>query len=98
VPVLVSYAGLKGDEIDAPVHTTQIAPTILLALGLDPAALQAVKLEQTAPLPEITLGLTNRAIAIGRARCRGAPPTQRCCRAEPPTLERLSCGTAAAAG
>jgi hypothetical protein len=59
VPVLVSYAGFKGGEVDAPVHTTQIAPTILLALGLDPAALQAVKLEQTEPLPEITLGLTN---------------------------------------
>jgi predicted AlkP superfamily pyrophosphatase or phosphodiesterase len=59
VPILVSYATFKGGEIDAPVHTTQIAPTILLALGLDPAALQAVKLEQTAPLPGITPGLTN---------------------------------------
>jgi len=59
VPILVSYAGFAGGAIDAAVHTTQIAPTILMALGLDPAALQAVTLEHTAPLPEIALGATN---------------------------------------
>jgi hypothetical protein len=36
---------------EAPVETTQIAPTILQLLGLDPNALQAVQIEHTAPLP-----------------------------------------------
>jgi hypothetical protein len=34
------------------VQTTQIAPTILSLLGLDPAALRAVQLEQTQVLPD----------------------------------------------
>ncbi len=34
-----------------PVETTQIAPTILRLLGLDPNALQAVQVEHTAALP-----------------------------------------------
>ena len=59
VPILVSYSGFTGGANDAAVHTTQIAPTILLALGLDPSALQAVKIEQTAVLPDITVGATN---------------------------------------
>ena len=59
VPILVSYSGFTGSESDAAVHTTQIAPTILLALGLDPTALQAVKIEQTTALPGITVGATN---------------------------------------
>jgi hypothetical protein len=33
------------------VETTQIAPTILKLLGLDPNFLQAVKMEHTAVLP-----------------------------------------------
>jgi hypothetical protein len=33
------------------VETTQIAPTILRLLGLDPAALKAVQIEHTAVLP-----------------------------------------------
>jgi hypothetical protein len=37
--------------IDAPVGTTEIAPTILALLGLDPGALQAVRIEHTAVLP-----------------------------------------------
>jgi hypothetical protein len=32
------------------VTTTQIAPTILRALGLDPQALKAARLEHTQPL------------------------------------------------
>ena len=35
---------------DGPVETTQIAPTILKLLGLDPDALQAVQIEHTATL------------------------------------------------
>ncbi|KAG0003088.1 hypothetical protein BGZ79_001686 [Entomortierella chlamydospora] len=54
VALLVSSPHLKALKkkiIDTPVKTTQIAPTILKLLGLDPAALEAVKLEGTAPLP-----------------------------------------------
>ena len=37
----------------SPVETTQVAPTILLALGLDPNALQSVKMEHTQVLPDL---------------------------------------------
>ena len=37
--------------VDDRVETTQIAPTILRLLGLDPAALEAVRIEGTAVLP-----------------------------------------------
>ena len=33
--------------VDAPVHTMQVAPTILKAISVAPNALQAVKLEKT---------------------------------------------------
>jgi hypothetical protein len=52
VPILVSAPGAKhAQRIGAPVETTQIAPTILSQLGLDPRALQAVRIEGTNPLP-----------------------------------------------
>jgi hypothetical protein len=38
-------------HVDSQVETTQIAPTILKLLGLDPDALQAVQAEDTAVLP-----------------------------------------------
>jgi hypothetical protein len=37
--------------IKTPVLTTQVAPTILEALGLDPEALHAVQKEHTPSLP-----------------------------------------------
>ncbi len=37
--------------VNRQVETTQIAPTILKALGLDPRALQAVRIEGTEVLP-----------------------------------------------
>jgi Type I phosphodiesterase / nucleotide pyrophosphatase len=43
--------GGGGKVIGAPVETTQIAPTILRALGLDPSQLDAVGPEGTRPLP-----------------------------------------------
>jgi hypothetical protein len=43
--------GNAGDVIDTSVETTQIAPTILHLLGLDPNELQAVQIEHTAALP-----------------------------------------------
>ncbi|WP_141849153.1 alkaline phosphatase family protein [Lapillicoccus jejuensis] len=57
VPIVVARAssvGLgssRGSVVASPVETTQIAPTILALLGLDPRALQAVRLEHTAVLP-----------------------------------------------
>jgi hypothetical protein len=37
------------------VRTKQVAPTILRALGLDPRALDAVRVEGTRALPELDL-------------------------------------------
>jgi hypothetical protein len=52
VPILVVLPGLRhGATIKAPVETTQIAPTILALLGLNPGALQAVQIEHTRVLP-----------------------------------------------
>lgn len=51
VALLVESPGLNGGVVTAPVHATQIAPTILSALGLDPNDLQAVELEKTQELP-----------------------------------------------
>jgi Type I phosphodiesterase / nucleotide pyrophosphatase len=51
VPILVAWHGAAGGTtVTAPVETTQIAPTILELLGLDPNELQAVQIEGTQPL------------------------------------------------
>lgn len=51
VAMLVSNPGLKAASSNASVTTTQVAPSILKALGLEPEKLDAVKLEKTAVLP-----------------------------------------------
>jgi len=53
VPLVVWGNGLKhaGSLVDDPVETTQIAPTILALLGLNPNDLQAVQQEHTPLLP-----------------------------------------------
>ncbi|MDF3298839.1 alkaline phosphatase family protein [Streptomyces tropicalis] len=52
VPLVVSGAGTPaGVTRSGPVRTTQIAPTILALLGLDPEELQAVRKEHTRVLP-----------------------------------------------
>ena len=52
VPILVVVPGLRnGHGVAAPVETTQIAPTILALLGLNPDDLQAVQIEHTRVLP-----------------------------------------------
>lgn len=51
VPLVVSGAGAGHDAINTPTATTEIAPTILKLLGLDPAALQGVRAEGTPSLP-----------------------------------------------
>jgi hypothetical protein len=52
VPLLVSGTSIHGDQVIADqVETTQIAPTILRLLGLDPEELKAVQKEGTQVLP-----------------------------------------------
>jgi hypothetical protein len=56
VPILVvspSFNSRPGATIWSPVETTQIAPTILDLLGLNPNALQAVRIEHTRVLPGV---------------------------------------------
>jgi hypothetical protein len=54
VALIVSYPSWAASTIATTVVTTQVAPTILAALKLDPTLLQAVKSEGTASLPGIT--------------------------------------------
>ena len=57
VPIVVYAPGVvKPDARRASVETTQIAPTILHLLGLDPSALQGVQTEHTRVLPGIAHG------------------------------------------
>ncbi|MCL1872326.1 MAG: alkaline phosphatase family protein [Promicromonosporaceae bacterium] len=53
VLMLVDGPGIKAGVHRAPVETTQVAPTILSVLGLNPSALTAVKTEGTQVLPGI---------------------------------------------
>jgi predicted AlkP superfamily pyrophosphatase or phosphodiesterase len=53
VALLVSSPGLKAKTISALVQTTQVAPTILKALGYNPGELQAVGIEGTQELPAL---------------------------------------------
>jgi hypothetical protein len=51
VPILISWPGAPGGTaVNLPVETTQVAPTILRLLGINPAELQAVLLEGTRSL------------------------------------------------
>jgi hypothetical protein len=59
VPMLVVHSSLPHAQYRNPVTLTQIAPTILMLLGLDPNALQAVQLEGTTVLPGIPIKLNN---------------------------------------
>jgi len=54
VPILVSLPGFQKTTIKTPVQTTQVAPTILKALGISPSLLQAVKIEKTSSLPGLS--------------------------------------------
>jgi hypothetical protein len=51
VALLVSYPSIQPQTVSTSVVTTQVAPTILKSLGLDPTLLNAVKAEGTVPLP-----------------------------------------------
>jgi hypothetical protein len=55
VPILVAVPGVDhGRTLDRPVQTTQLAPTILDLLGLDPDDLAAVRAQHTQVLPGLT--------------------------------------------
>ncbi len=70
VPILVSAPGIAAAQIGSPVTTTQIAPSILQALGLNPQALQAVQREGTSLLPALGAALGSRTSAASAARAR----------------------------
>ena len=53
VPLVVAGAGVERGVVGAHVATTQIAPTILRLLGLDPDALKGVRIDHTAVLPGV---------------------------------------------
>jgi len=53
--LLLSNPRLRPGTVEARVSTTQVAPTILEALDLDPRALDAVRKEGTKPLPGLGL-------------------------------------------
>jgi hypothetical protein len=53
VMLLVSHPSFKPQTVFDGTSTTQVAPTILKALGLNPAALDAVRAEGTAVLSEV---------------------------------------------
>jgi hypothetical protein len=55
VMLLLSHPGLQAKTVRAEVGTAQVAPTILQALGLDPSALKAVRVEGTSVLPAVQL-------------------------------------------
>jgi hypothetical protein len=52
--VVANYGNpaIAGHVIKTSVDTTQLAPTIAIALGLDPLELQSVRQEKTVALPE----------------------------------------------
>ena len=51
VMIMVSNPGIAGRTLTTPVTTSQIAPSILQALGMDPSSLQAVQIQGTEALP-----------------------------------------------
>ena len=52
--MLVSNPSFESKTIYGPVQTLQVAPTVLKALGLDPAS-DAVRIESTPVLPGLDL-------------------------------------------
>jgi hypothetical protein len=55
VVLLLSNPNFKAKTVKAEVGTAQVAPTILQALGIDPRALDAVRIEGTGVLPATPL-------------------------------------------
>jgi len=59
VMMLVANPRLKASTVSVTTTTTQVAPTIVKVLGLDPTALDAVREEGTAVLPEVVSQLSD---------------------------------------
>jgi Type I phosphodiesterase / nucleotide pyrophosphatase len=57
VMLLVAHPGFRAQTVSDATTTAQVAPTILKALGLNPAALDAVRAEGTPVLPEVAAQL-----------------------------------------
>jgi len=57
VVMLVAHPRFRARTVSSTTTTTQVAPTIVRALGLDPDALDAVRAEGTAVLPEVAAEL-----------------------------------------
>ncbi|MFZ0863485.1 MAG: alkaline phosphatase family protein [Candidatus Sulfotelmatobacter sp.] len=55
VILLLSHPSFESRTVKAEVGTAQVAPTILKALGIDPSALKAVRVEGTSVLPAVQL-------------------------------------------
>jgi hypothetical protein len=53
--MLLSNPSFSPSTVTSPVETTQVAPTILAALGLNPNSLTAVQAEGTQVLPGLGL-------------------------------------------
>jgi len=56
VMILVSNPNFAAKTLTTPVTTSQVAPTILKALGLNPGSLQAVQMQGTEVLPGVFSG------------------------------------------
>ena len=63
VPLLIYHPKFSRQEIKFPVQTSQIAPSILKALGLNPFSLDAVRIEKTPLLPGLDFGQLQRSVA-----------------------------------
>ena len=59
VMLLVSHPSFSPRTVFAEVGTLQVAPSILTALGLDPAKLDGVRLEGTSVLPSVNLDFSH---------------------------------------
>ena len=57
VVLLVANPSFTAQTVSAVTATGEVAPTIVQALGLDPALLDAVQAEGTPVLPEVTAQL-----------------------------------------
>lgn len=51
VPILIANPRFEAREVPVAVQTSQLAPTIVKLLGLDPQALKAVRIDKTQVLP-----------------------------------------------
>jgi hypothetical protein len=60
VMLLVENPSFTAQTVYSGSMTTQVAPTILFALGLDPRSLDAVKIEGTSVLPEVAAQLNRK--------------------------------------